>query len=242
MHSVSTLNLITRFTTLRERSAFMGMTGLTWGAGTILGPVIGGAFADSSATWRWAFYINLVILAALAPIYFIWLPSIPVIPEKTFIEKFLAMDWTGIFLNAGIYTTVSTGPVSRASSTDQRIGSACSGFWLLLLVAVPTLGTPEERLPYGLSLPYSSSLSASSNTIVYLRTVSDVSFQRISSSVEHSSSASYAPTVRRRPSSSLYTTCQFISSLCITTPASNPLSVFSQLSSALWLLVFSPEH
>ena len=47
------LNLITRFTTMRERSNYIGMTGLTWGLGTILGPVIGGAFADGSATWRW---------------------------------------------------------------------------------------------------------------------------------------------------------------------------------------------
>lgn len=86
----------------------MGMTGLTWGAGTILGPVIGGAFADSSATWRWAFYINLVILAVFAPIYFIWLPAIPFVPEETFIGKFLAMDWTGIVFSAGIYTTVRT--------------------------------------------------------------------------------------------------------------------------------------
>lgn len=85
----------------------MGMTGLTWGAGTILGPVIGGAFADSSATWRWAFYLNLVIYGVFSPIYFLWLPSIPVIAEKPFLSKFLAMDWVGITLNAGVYLTVS---------------------------------------------------------------------------------------------------------------------------------------
>jgi MFS family permease len=101
------LNLITRFTTMQERSHYMGMTGLTWGAGTILGPVIGGAFADSSATWRWAFYLNLVIYGVFSPIYFLWLPSIPVIAEKSFLSKFLAMDWVGITLNAGIYLTVS---------------------------------------------------------------------------------------------------------------------------------------
>ena len=34
-----------------------------WGIGTVLGPVIGGVFTDSAATWRWAFYINLVLAA-----------------------------------------------------------------------------------------------------------------------------------------------------------------------------------
>jgi MFS family permease len=47
------LNLISITTTIRERPAYMGGIGVVWGIGTILGPVIGGAFADSSATWRW---------------------------------------------------------------------------------------------------------------------------------------------------------------------------------------------
>ena len=47
------LNILAINTTLRERPIYMGLTGLVWGAGCILGPVIGGAFADSSATWRW---------------------------------------------------------------------------------------------------------------------------------------------------------------------------------------------
>jgi MFS family permease len=36
-----------------EKPIYFGLTGLTWGVGTILGPVIGGAFTDSRATWRW---------------------------------------------------------------------------------------------------------------------------------------------------------------------------------------------
>ena len=45
--------LISITTTEQERPLYFGFTGLTWGTGTILGPVIGGAFTDSSATWRW---------------------------------------------------------------------------------------------------------------------------------------------------------------------------------------------
>ena len=47
------LNLIAINTTARERPAYMGGTGVVWGTGTILSPVIGGAFADSSTKWRW---------------------------------------------------------------------------------------------------------------------------------------------------------------------------------------------
>jgi MFS family permease len=37
----------------------MSGMGLAWGLGAVLGPIVGGSFADSSATWRWSFYINL---------------------------------------------------------------------------------------------------------------------------------------------------------------------------------------
>jgi MFS family permease len=58
---VGVMTLLSVTTTIHERPMYIGMTGLTWGAGTVLGPIIGGAFADSPATWRWAFYINLVV-------------------------------------------------------------------------------------------------------------------------------------------------------------------------------------
>lgn len=32
---------------------YVGLVGLIYGTGCILGPIIGGAFSDSSATWRW---------------------------------------------------------------------------------------------------------------------------------------------------------------------------------------------
>jgi len=47
------LNLLAINTSLRERPIYMGLTGLVWGTGCILGAVIGGSFSDSSATWRW---------------------------------------------------------------------------------------------------------------------------------------------------------------------------------------------
>lgn len=36
-----------------ERPIYFGLCGLTWGTGTILGPILGGAFAGSRTTWRW---------------------------------------------------------------------------------------------------------------------------------------------------------------------------------------------
>lgn len=63
------LNNITAFTTREERGAYINGVGFVWGIGACLGPVVGGAFSDSKAKWRWGFYINLVIGAITGPIY-----------------------------------------------------------------------------------------------------------------------------------------------------------------------------
>ena len=40
-------------TTDLERPLYMAGVAAAWGAGTVIGPIVGGAFAGSSATWRW---------------------------------------------------------------------------------------------------------------------------------------------------------------------------------------------
>ena len=45
--------LLSLTTSESERPMYFGLTGLTWGLGTMLGPVLGGVFVDSRATWRW---------------------------------------------------------------------------------------------------------------------------------------------------------------------------------------------
>ncbi|KAI9644634.1 hypothetical protein NHQ30_006658 [Ciborinia camelliae] len=41
------LNLLVMTTTEKERPVYISLVGICWGSGTILGPVVGGAFADS---------------------------------------------------------------------------------------------------------------------------------------------------------------------------------------------------
>lgn len=92
---VGCLNYLSMTTTVAERPLYMGLTALVWGAGTVLGPIVGGAFASSSATWRWAFYINLVIGAVFAPAYLLLLPSIDLDAGTSFFKKLAKLDWVG---------------------------------------------------------------------------------------------------------------------------------------------------
>ncbi|KAF4466928.1 MFS transporter [Fusarium albosuccineum] len=100
---LGTLNLVSSTASPREASVYIAFEALVYGGGCILGPVVGGLLSDSAATWRWAFYLNLVIFAATSPIYIFALPPLPRQPNTTFLEKLKKLDWLGILLNTGIY-------------------------------------------------------------------------------------------------------------------------------------------
>ncbi|KAI1264408.1 MFS general substrate transporter [Xylariaceae sp. FL1019] len=103
---LGSLNYVTAMTAPEERGLYATLVGFFWGLGSVLGPVVGGAFAVSSATWRWAFYLNLVIGAASAPAYLICLPSIRLSQTGLSIkDRLLAIDYAGFILGAGVWTS-----------------------------------------------------------------------------------------------------------------------------------------
>ena len=89
---------------LHKRPLLTGMTNGTFGASQIIGPLIGGAFAQN-VTWRWCFWINLpaggVSFALI--IFFLHLQTGPseMTPLKQKIQK---LDLLGFVLCAGAIT------------------------------------------------------------------------------------------------------------------------------------------
>jgi len=52
----------------RQRGKYQGLTGIVWGASSVVGPVVGGLITDLLG-WRWVFFVNVpVALAALVVI------------------------------------------------------------------------------------------------------------------------------------------------------------------------------
>ncbi|KAK1597697.1 major facilitator superfamily transporter [Colletotrichum navitas] len=103
-----TLTYVSVLSNDQEKPAYLAGSTVIWGVGSVLGPVIGGAFAASSATWRWGFYVNLPVGAAFAPAYFLLFPSVDPHPTKTLAEKLRLIDWVNsvIFLAGSACLTV----------------------------------------------------------------------------------------------------------------------------------------
>lgn len=100
---LGTLNYVSVLTTPQERSIYNALVGMAFGAGLIIGPVIGGAFAASPLTWRWSFYINLCVAAVAAPISIIALPRFRPRPELAFRDRFKLLDLVGAVLAATVF-------------------------------------------------------------------------------------------------------------------------------------------
>ncbi|KAL8731492.1 MAG: hypothetical protein Q9181_004279 [Wetmoreana brouardii] len=93
------LTLISANTTDKERPVWLSLSGLVWGVGTVLGPVVGGGL--ELYNWRWAFYINLLFAAILAPIYVFILPSSDPCPGVLFKDRLAKFDFLGALLSIG---------------------------------------------------------------------------------------------------------------------------------------------
>ena len=85
--------ILTDMTTLKERPLYLGILGFVLAAGTVLGPVVGGGFAQY-VSWRWIAWINLPFLgiALLLTPSFMKLKS----PKQSFKLKWARIDWLGI--------------------------------------------------------------------------------------------------------------------------------------------------
>lgn len=116
---------------------------------------IGGAFSENShATWRWAFYINLCIGGAFAPIYIFFLPRGDPQKDIRLKQKLLQIDYLGMVLNVGAFTAlimaINFGGDLYDWGAGQEIALWVVGGVLLLLFALQqrfTIGTTDtERI------------------------------------------------------------------------------------------------
>lgn len=94
--------LVTDLVPLRLRGNWFGLISAMWSLGSVTGPVIGGAFAQTT-TWRWIFWINLPFIGICVPMVWFFLKMN--FKESALLEKIRRVDWVGIVLFVGSCTS-----------------------------------------------------------------------------------------------------------------------------------------
>jgi MFS family permease len=170
------LNYFTALTTPQERGLYITGTGFCWGIGAVLGPVIGGSFVASSATWRWAFYINLIIAAAFAPVYTFFLPSFHPVTGVSVPDRVKKIDFVGLVLGAGVWTSFTLAFIMAGgqwSWNDGRTIGTLVAFAVTLVAYVLqqtfSVFTTKENRSFPVHL-----LRSRSQVLLYIGTASNI--------------------------------------------------------------------
>ncbi|KAI1114207.1 major facilitator superfamily domain-containing protein [Nemania sp. NC0429] len=96
--------ILTTIIPLHKRAIYTGTLSSTFAIASIVGPLIGGAFAQN-VTWRWCFYINLPIGGFSAGLFLLLVHIRDHIPKDTTLLKQLkGLDAIGFILFAGSTT------------------------------------------------------------------------------------------------------------------------------------------
>jgi MFS family permease len=90
------LTILAGVVPLSKRALFTGLVSAVFGIASVVGPLLGGAFADK-VTWRWCFYINLPIGGAtiLALSFFLDPPRSTLKQDRTWRDSILRFDPIG---------------------------------------------------------------------------------------------------------------------------------------------------
>ncbi len=137
---VGCMTLIAVTTTIAERPLYVSATGITWGLGIVLGPIIGGSFSQSRVGWRWAFYINLFIGGVCAPAWIFLLPSKDPRPGVSLKQRTKEVDYLGtVLLMTGLtcfILGVNWGGVMYPWDSGQVIGLLVAAGVLFVLLGI----------------------------------------------------------------------------------------------------------
>jgi MFS family permease len=77
---VASFTVCAQIAPLERRPMLFALAGVVFGLSSVIGPLLGGAFADK-ISWRWCFYINLPIGAVSVLFLAVFLPKRPT-PEN----------------------------------------------------------------------------------------------------------------------------------------------------------------
>lgn len=132
------------------RPIFTGLVTTVYSIANVIGPIMGGAFAEHS-TWRWCFYVNLPFGGTAGVIIFLFFRSQrPIRPKElaSLKEKLSHLDVVGISLALGslicFTRALQVGGITKSFASSEVIG-LLAGFVMLTLAFVISQKLLKDR-------------------------------------------------------------------------------------------------
>ncbi|RGE20504.1 DHA2 family efflux MFS transporter permease subunit [Leucobacter sp. wl10] len=124
-----TMAVITRIFGPRERGSAMAIWGVTAGAATLVGPILGGFLLDAWG-WEWIFFINVPVGMIAFVLAMCFVPKLPTSAHR--------FDWLGVLLSAaGMFMLVFG--IQEGSSYDWGVIWGPITVWGLIIAGAAVL-------------------------------------------------------------------------------------------------------
>ena len=113
--------IVSDMVTLRERGKWFSIISLQWAIGSVIGPLIGGAFSEK-ATWRWIFWLNI-------PFCVISAVGVPIclrlnVKEGSVFGRLARFDWFASFIFVAATTSFLI-PITWVSTANAPCYCLC---------------------------------------------------------------------------------------------------------------------
>jgi EmrB/QacA subfamily drug resistance transporter len=139
MLAANAMAIITEAFPPNERGQAMGINAITWGAGSVLGPVLGGLIL-AGATWRWIFLVNLPIGIVGILAAYLLLHDIAPNPRG---ERFDLVGAALFTIGLVLLLLCLTGGISAGWTSPPILGQLAGA-----IVALAVFTVWERRVPY----------------------------------------------------------------------------------------------